>query len=167
MLAKQVWRLITEPNLLCAKVLRAKYYSDGNILKAGPKYGSSFTWQSILAGVATFKRGFIRRVGNGEDINIWSDPWIPRSPDFKVTSLRGNAVYTKVSELINPVTETWDTQLLSELLNDVDVGRVLQIPLNNRGFDDFIAWGFTKHGKYSVRSAYYLQWKHEFGPRAS
>jgi hypothetical protein len=125
MLAKQVWRLITDPNSLCAKVLRAKYYPDSNILKAGPKSGSSFTWQSILAGVATFKRGYIWRVGNGEDINIWSDPWIPNSPDFKLTSLRGNAVYTKVSELINPATETWDTQLLSELLNDVDVGRVL------------------------------------------
>jgi hypothetical protein len=56
----------------------------------------------ILAGVATFKRGFIWRVGNGEDINIWSDPWILTCPDFKVTMLRGNAVYTKANELINP-----------------------------------------------------------------
>jgi hypothetical protein len=37
MLAKQVWRLITAPNSLCAQVLQAKYYPDGNILKAEPK----------------------------------------------------------------------------------------------------------------------------------
>jgi hypothetical protein len=42
MLAKQVWRLINEPDLLCAQVLRAKYYPHGDILKVGPKGGSSF-----------------------------------------------------------------------------------------------------------------------------
>lgn len=36
-LAKQVWRLIDEPESLCARVLRAKYYPSGDILKAGPK----------------------------------------------------------------------------------------------------------------------------------
>jgi hypothetical protein len=45
MLAKQVWRLIDEPDSLCARVLRSKYYPNGDILKAGSKNGSSFTWQ--------------------------------------------------------------------------------------------------------------------------
>jgi hypothetical protein len=43
MLAKQVWRLISTPDSLCASVLRAKYYPDGDILKAGPEAGASFT----------------------------------------------------------------------------------------------------------------------------
>jgi hypothetical protein len=55
MFAKQVWRLIDTPDSLCARVLQAKYYPDGNILKAGPKASSSFTWQSIVAGITTFK----------------------------------------------------------------------------------------------------------------
>jgi hypothetical protein len=63
MLAKQVWRLATDNNSLCASVLRSKYYPHGDILKAGPKNGSSFTWQSIFAGIATFKRGYIWRIG--------------------------------------------------------------------------------------------------------
>jgi hypothetical protein len=62
---------------LCARVLRAKYYPHGDILKAGPKAGSSYTWQSIFAELSTFKRGYIWRVGNDERINIWTDPWIP------------------------------------------------------------------------------------------
>jgi hypothetical protein len=45
--------------------------------------------------------------------------------------------------------------------------RFKQIPLNNRGFDDFVAWGFTKHGRYTIRSGYYLQWKHQFGASAN
>lgn len=51
MLAKQVWRLLCDPDSLCARVLRAKYYPDGKLLNAKPKNGSSFTWQSILAGL--------------------------------------------------------------------------------------------------------------------
>ena len=143
MLAKQVWRLINEPDSFCAQVLRAKYYPHGDILKAGPKAGSSFTWQSIVAGIATFKRGHIWRVGNGESINIWLDPWIPTSPNMRVISPRQGAVYTKVSELIDPVTGTWDASLLHDLFSIVDVDRILQIPLNSQGFEDFIAWGLT------------------------
>jgi hypothetical protein len=49
----------------------------------------------------------------------------------------------------------------------VDVSRILQIPINNHGFSDFIAWHYTKHGQYAVRSGYHLQWRHQFGPRAN
>jgi hypothetical protein len=59
MLTKQVWRF-----------LRAKYYSHGDILKVGPKAGSSFTWQSIVAGLATFSRGYLWRVGDGENQHL-------------------------------------------------------------------------------------------------
>lgn len=40
MLAKQVWRLLAEPDSLCARVLRAKYYPDGRLLQA--KYSRRF-----------------------------------------------------------------------------------------------------------------------------
>jgi ribonuclease HI len=50
---------------------------------------------------------------------------------------------------------------------EVDVNRILQIPLNVQGFDDFIAWNYNKNGRYSVKSGYHLQWRHTFGPRAN
>ena len=135
-------------------------------MKAGLKAGSSFTWQSILAGLSTFKRGYIWRVGTGENIHIYSDPWIPASPDRRIVTPRGGALYTKVADLIDPMTGQWDEELLHILFHPVDVHRILQIPLNINGFDDFVAWNQTRHGQYTVRSGYYLQWKHQFGPRA-
>jgi hypothetical protein len=48
---------------------------------------------------------------------------------------------------------------------DIDVNRILEIPLNNQGFNDFIAWKYNKNGRYSVHSGYHLQWRHMFGPR--
>ena len=73
MLAKQSWRLLTQPDSLCARVLKAKYFPNFSILKAGTKSGSSYTWQSIVAGLTTFKRGCIWIVGSGSSTNIWED----------------------------------------------------------------------------------------------
>jgi hypothetical protein len=52
------------------------------------------------------------RVGTADHINIWSDPCIPSSPDRRVISQRNGVVYTKVSDLINPMTGQWDEELL-------------------------------------------------------
>jgi ribonuclease HI len=117
--------------------------------------------------MTTFKRGYIWRVGDGEKINIYTDPWIPSSPDRKIMIPRGDSIYTKVVDLIIPNSGTWNEERLNELFNIVDVNRILEIPLNNQGFEDFIAWNFTKHGQYAVRSGYHLQWRHQFGPRTS
>jgi hypothetical protein len=66
-----------------------------------------------------------------------------------------------MSELIDHVTGAWDEELLRSLFFEVDVRRILEIPLHNQGFDDFIAWAYNNHGRYTVRSCYHLQWKQE------
>jgi hypothetical protein len=89
MLAKQSWQLITNPNTLCAKVLRAKYYPDENILNACPKSGSYCTWKSIIEGLHTFKRGHIWKFGNGKkSINIWKDHWVLGMDSRKIETER-------------------------------------------------------------------------------
>jgi hypothetical protein len=35
-------------------------------------------------------------VGDGSQINIWDDPWIPCSPNRKFATIKGNIVYNKV-----------------------------------------------------------------------
>lgn len=45
MLAKQGWRLLTNPGSLCAKVYKARYYPNGDVLKSklghNPSYGEA------------------------------------------------------------------------------------------------------------------------------
>ena len=96
---------------------------------AGPKKGSSFTWQSIVAGIQTFKRGCIWRVGTGSQINIWNDPWIPISENRKIITPRGATMLSKVEELIDSYTGQWDETLIRDVFWPVDVHRILQIPL--------------------------------------
>jgi hypothetical protein len=164
LLAKQVWRLLCDPDSLCAKVLRAKYFPDGNILHAKPKKGSSFTWQSILAGLECFKKGCIWRVGDGSQINIWEDAWIPGSHNLRVQTPRGSRSVTTVNELISPIDGLWDENLVRALFWSVDAERILQIPLHH-GREDLVAWHFNRSGLFSVRSAYHLQWEHKYGSR--
>lgn len=59
MLSKQTWRLLNNPDSLCAQVLRAKYYPDGKLLNAGPKKalltpGRAFLQDYKLLSVDTF-----------------------------------------------------------------------------------------------------------------
>jgi hypothetical protein len=89
-----------------------------------------------VAGIQNFKRIFIWLVGNGDSINIWKEPWIPRSPDRKVTTPRGPAIYTKVNELIYPLSGHSDQGLLATLFSSLDVRGIMQIPLNCNNFDD-------------------------------
>jgi hypothetical protein len=122
MLVKQSWRLISSTDsLICARVLNAKYYPNVHLLKAGPKKGSSFTWQSIIQGLGTFKRGHIWRVGNGTNINIWSDHWIPTSVTRRIQTDIGHCMLRTVDELINPFTGTWDEDLIHSNFNPYDV----------------------------------------------
>lgn len=85
--------------------------------------------------------------------------------NLKILKPRGNRAYIEVSELISPITGCWDEQLIRSLFWTVDVNRILQIPLNTHGFDNFIAWSGTTHDKYSVRSGYHMQWRHQYGMR--
>ena len=63
---------------LCAKVLKGKYYADGDFLNATKKRKSSETWQAILYGRDALVKGLIKRVGPG-NINIWSENWLGHS----------------------------------------------------------------------------------------
>ena len=107
MLAKQGWRLVQNPNSLCARVLGAKYYPGKSPLHAVPRNGMSYTWRSIMNGLEILKNGLIWRVGNGESIRIWEDPWIPNRLTRRPISARGSNLLSHVDELIDPYTSTW------------------------------------------------------------
>lgn len=153
MLAKQGWRLLTDPDSLCARVMRARYYPDADMLGAESKPGISYAWRSILRGIQVLKEGLVKRIGNGEDTNIWADMWLPRDDCRKPVTPRGQIVVQKVSELINPLTGNWDAELVRELFWPQDVNTILALPLFE-DFEDSWAWHFAGNGQFSVKTAY-------------
>jgi len=127
-----------DPESLCAQVLRAKYYPDGDPHVASEKPGISYSWRSILRGFEALKEGLIWRVGDGTRINIWSDAWIPNKVTRRPRTPRGRTVLSKVSDLISPITGTWDEQLIRDVFWDEDVQDILSIPVKP-DYEDTVA----------------------------
>lgn len=112
MVARQGWRLLTQPGTLCARVMQAKYYPDGRLLKTKVKDGISYIWRSILKGLELLKEGLIWRIEDGSSVNIREDLWISREVKPEVITQRNGSILTKLADLLNPGTGNWDTQLI-------------------------------------------------------
>jgi hypothetical protein len=67
--------MLTVPDSLCARVLKALYYPNTSILEAVPKAGISYSWRSILKGIELLKVGVVWRIGDGTEVKIWDDQW--------------------------------------------------------------------------------------------
>jgi len=130
LLAKQGWRLIHNPDSLCAQVLKAKYFPEGDILSAQKSANMSYTWRSILKGVEVLKDGIVWRVGDGSKINMWKDedPWRPRVSTRKPITPKGNNLMTKAAELVDPTTGTWDEELVRQTFWPQDAKDKLATP---------------------------------------
>jgi hypothetical protein len=60
-------------------------------------------------------------------------------------------MYTKVLELVDLITRNWDVALLKSLFFYIDVNWILEIPLNNQGFNILLLGNIIK--KAAIRFA--------------
>ncbi|KAK5836891.1 hypothetical protein PVK06_012696 [Gossypium arboreum] len=65
LLAKQVWRLLTQPDCLLSKVFKSRYYPYSDILSAKTGSYPSLTWRSICGARDLFDDGLLWRIENG------------------------------------------------------------------------------------------------------
>ncbi|KAL6321838.1 hypothetical protein AAG906_035537 [Vitis piasezkii] len=96
MLGKQGWNLITKPNSLIARLLKARY-SCWDFLSARMGHNPSFTW---------------KRIWNGCSIDVWNNPWLRDAENFKIeTPIIHDLAHLKVHDLGSTCKE-WDVELL-------------------------------------------------------
>lgn len=129
LLAKQLWRLITQPNLLVVKLFKERYFPDGfNPCKVAFR-GASPMWRGFLGASNIIAKGSRMAIGNGENVGIWTDAWIPRPHSFKpITSPRPVAI-AMVVDLIDKERSCWNIDKLAVCFNAVDIPEILSIPL--------------------------------------
>lgn len=147
MLARQGWRLLQDPESLCGRVLKAKYFPNSSILEATAVPGISYSWRSILKGVALMKEGIIWRVGNGSNIDAWEDPWLPDGDIRRGRTLRGPSLVRKVADLLDPTTGGWDAALVQATYQPEDAESILSISVCE-GMEDTPAWHFDQKGLF-------------------
>ncbi|CAL8992514.1 unnamed protein product, partial [Prunus brigantina] len=83
MVAKQDWRILENPTLLVAKILKARYFPDDDFMQASLGSSPSLIWRSILWGREVIEGGLLWRVGNGVSIRVLQDRWLPKPFTFK------------------------------------------------------------------------------------
>ena len=96
------------------------------------------------------------RVGSGEQINIWDDPWLLRDLSRLPLTPRGRNLVRTVDDLIDPVTKQWDIPLLQQTFLEEDVQAIRSIPIHQE-MEDVVGWHFDAKGQFSVKSAYKVQ----------
>lgn len=156
LLAKQAWRIFQSPECLMACVLRGRYFHNSNIFNATGSQ-KSFGWQSILHGRDLLKKGVRYIVGNGDSINLWTDPWLPLHPP-RPPRQHPNHQHRDISiqDLFLPNRTGWNERLIREVVIQEDVPYILTTKLRQSQNRDYLGWHYTETGSYTVKSGYWL-----------
>ena len=119
LLARQAWRLVDRPDALCARVLKAKYFPNGNLMDTTFPCDQSQTWKAIVHGLELLKKGVLWRIGSGEHVRIWRDTWIPRSWSLKPTGKKRSSRLKWVSQLIDPNSMEWKEEVIKQVFGNM------------------------------------------------
>ena len=156
-LAKQVWRMINNPNSLRHRVFKARFFPTCSILEAKDSNTGSYVWKSILSARDVIQKGMVWRIGNGQNVRIKEDRWLPGSHRSPIISpLPTVAAKTKVQTLINPKLGVWRADRVNRLFLLQEAAAILGIPLSRWCPPEKIAWGCTPSGVFSTSSTYKL-----------
>ena len=94
-------------------------------------------------------------VGNGTNIRVWGDKWLPNSSSHTVVSPWVNVSPDfRVSELIDSNKSYWNSDLIEQLILPYEVETIKSIPLSTCLPTDKLIWAETNNGLCTVKSAY-------------
>jgi hypothetical protein len=97
------------------------------------------------------------RIGDGSNIKIRDDKWIPPPKPYQfqaqVQNLNPEA---RVCELIDVESNWWNVHLLEQIFSADMVELICNIPISPRLMQDRLVWVGNKNGQFSIRSAYFL-----------
>ncbi|GAU39202.1 hypothetical protein TSUD_270460 [Trifolium subterraneum] len=109
----------------------------------------SYTWRSISKASWILKKGGLWNIGNGANINIWTDNWLPRQQGHKIWTPRGEATQIWVKDLMYPEIRSWNRQLISDTFMPFEAEQIVQIPIVHLSNPDEFSWPSTKDGIYT------------------
>ena len=161
-LMHQAWRLYTNSDMLWARVLKAKYFPHSSMFNGTRGVRGSHIWTAFRHGIKLLCEGMSWIVGDGQDIQIWQDSWLPHgtlrsyiegplqcmAEDSRVSSLRSNHSWTFES-LTFPLPPH-----LEQLIQGIPVAQISRL-------SDYFLWPHN-NGICSIKSASkFLYHKHQ------
>ena len=149
--------MINNPNSLCHRVFKARFFPNCSILEAKDSSIGSYTWKSILSARDVIRKGMVWRIRNGSTARIKEDNWLPIKSNRSVTSpLTSLQPKTKVSALINQDLGIWKTEMVENFFLPHEASIILGILLSSRLPPNRPTWGLTTNELFSTKSTYKL-----------
>jgi hypothetical protein len=130
----------------------------GNWLNKYSGSVSSWTWKSIEGVKHLISLGACLQVGNGNNILVWEDPWVPDCLNFTPKPKEGSPPNSSlaVSQLFNQDRLSWNEHKLRELFDPEDAQAISRIPLMSIDKPDKWIWTKANNGEFNLKSAYGL-----------
>ena len=89
-------------------------------------YCPSLVWRSILEGRALLEEGIRWKIGSGNQVRVWKDPWLPMPSTFRpVLQNLFLAETMTVADLILPHPRRWNKNLIEFLFPSRDVELIM------------------------------------------
>ena len=97
------------------------------------------------------------RVGDGKQIEIFEDRWLPGEEPTKVIS-PSNTISTErtISKLLNSDGAGWNAQLVDSMFLPFEAQRIKDTPICVTNQEDCVSWPKCRTGLYSVKFGYQL-----------
>ncbi|XP_026383357.1 uncharacterized protein LOC113278837 [Papaver somniferum] len=154
LLIKMAWRVCMQSDLLCVKILKAKYFKDEEFIHIqSDRKTSSWIWKDIEIGVKYLQHYTCMEVKNGRKTRNWQDNWTIGLDSKPISSCPNHLSYVYVSEIITPNSSNWNVSLLQILFEDEVVEKISRMHINIYE-EDIVRWKPTKDGNFTVKSAY-------------
>ncbi|PON34548.1 hypothetical protein PanWU01x14_343340 [Parasponia andersonii] len=97
-------------------------------------------------------KGIRWRIGSGEKIRVFADPWLPRPNSFKIFSRLVASIPLVNGFLLVP--GIWNNTTTKINLLQIDDDLIRSIPLSLVEREDDLIWRYDPSGAYTVRSGY-------------
>lgn len=157
LLGKQLWRMSVFPQSLMARVFKGRYFPKSTPLEAKLGTRPSFAWRSIHAAQSLMKKGMRLELGNGENIDLLRDPWLPdvtpRPPGLKEGVDMSNISFSLLKE---DGSDEWRVANLYNIFLKEDADLILQLRPGKSTAEDVFSWIHNQNGMYTVKSGYWV-----------
>ncbi|KAM2060118.1 hypothetical protein ACFX1T_045347 [Malus domestica] len=157
LLAKQCWRLLSEPNSLWASVIKGRYFPNCSFFDAKRGGRASWAWSSLLVGREIIRGGAHWQIMNGKDVRVWVDKWLPSIPSGHPSPLGSVPVSLnlRVNSLLSTDYGSWEIDFLKPFLVEEEIKAIYETHSGDPSSNDRLVWPFVKNGIYSVKSGYH------------
>lgn len=157
LLARLAWRLFKNLSSLWRSTL-LDIYTKSTCLKDSTKHKNhtNTVWKNIKVGWKSCNTCLHWLVGNGENINLWTDAWIPNSPPLR-SLISGPLTQYEADRKVSSIIENglWSLNSLPFNLHPHLTSLIQRIHLSRiPNLQDKPFWSLSKDGCFSTSSAY-------------